>query len=117
RDPEAQLLMVHRLVQAVLKDSMDEQTQRQWAGRTVRAVNRAFPEVEFATWQRCHRCLPHAQACASLVEQWDLTLTEATQLLKKAGFYLQERGWYRDAEPLFQRVLAIDGKALEPEHP
>src|SRR5262249_55152053 len=35
RDPEARLLNVHRLVQAVLKDGMDVAAQRQWAERTV----------------------------------------------------------------------------------
>jgi len=46
RDPEAKTLTIHRLVQAVLKDGMDEETQRQWAERTVQAVNEAFPDVE-----------------------------------------------------------------------
>lgn len=49
RDRNAKTLDIHCLVQAVLKDGMDEVTQRQWAERTVRAVNRAFPDVEFST--------------------------------------------------------------------
>src|SRR5579863_1445322 len=61
RDPRTRTLTIHRLVQDVLKDGMDEETQRLWAERAVRAVNRAFPDVDFAMWQRCERCLPHAQ--------------------------------------------------------
>ncbi len=43
RDPESKTLSIHRLVQEVLKDQMDEETQRQWAERAVRAVSRVFP--------------------------------------------------------------------------
>src|SRR5205823_670195 len=117
RDPEAQLLIIHRLVQVVLKDGMEQEMQRQWAERAVRAVNQAFPEVEFAHWPHCQRCLPHAQICANLIEQWEMTFPEATSLLKKAGYYLQERGRYTEAEPLCLQALAIREQQLGPEHP
>ena len=55
RDAEQKLLSLHRLVQVVLKDAMNEEVQRAWAERAVRAVNRAFPAVEFETWDRCRR--------------------------------------------------------------
>lgn len=54
-------LRFHRLVQAVLKQAMDEVTQRLWAERVVRAVNCAFPKVEFSTWALCDRLLPQAR--------------------------------------------------------
>ena len=38
-------------------------------------------------------------------------------MLDQAGFYLYERGRYTDAEPLYQRALAIWEKALDLEHP
>ena len=47
RDDRTFTLVVHRLVQAVLRDSMDESMQRQWAERAVRIVNAAFPTAEF----------------------------------------------------------------------
>ena len=46
RDPKAGTLEIHRLVQTVLKQGMDEATQRLWAERVVRAVDRAFPYVK-----------------------------------------------------------------------
>ena len=52
RNSEVKLLKIHRLVQAVLKDSMDKATQRVWAERAIRAVNRIFPDVELDTWER-----------------------------------------------------------------
>ncbi len=41
RDANASTLQIHRLVQALLKQGMDETTQRLWAERAVRAVDRA----------------------------------------------------------------------------
>ena len=34
RDPQERTLSIHRLVQAVLKESMNEQTRRAWAERS-----------------------------------------------------------------------------------
>ncbi len=116
RNPAA-MLTVHRLVQTVLKDSMSKETQYQWAERVVRAVNQAFPEVEFHTWQDCRRYLPHAQVCAALIEQESLTFPEAARLLDQAGFYLYEQGQYPEAEPLLKQAVAIRDQTLGPEHP
>ena len=117
RDPNARTLEIHRLVQAVLKQAMDKDTQRLWAERAVRAVSRAFPSVEFSTWTVCERLLPQAYACAELVKQWGFGFPEAARLLNDAGLYLLERARYTHAEPLFERALAIYEKALGPEHP
>jgi tetratricopeptide (TPR) repeat protein len=117
RDPKAGTLEIHRLVQAVLKQEMDEGTQRRWAERAVRAVEHASPSVKFSTWAVCERLLPQAYACAELINQWGFEFPEAAGLLNQAGFYLCERGRYTDAEPLFQRALAIREEALGTEHP
>lgn len=116
RDPEAKLLNIHRLVQAVLKDGMEIQVQRQWAERVVRAVNAAFPEVTFAAWPRCQECLPHALACAEFIDEYHLAFPEAARLLYHVGWYLGERGHYAQAEPLLQRALTIREQVLGSEH-
>jgi hypothetical protein len=92
RDPNARILEIHRLVQVVLKQSMDEAMQRLWAERAVRAVGRAFPDVVFSTWVGCDRLLPQAHTCAELIKQWGFEFPEAARLLNKAGVYLYERG-------------------------
>jgi hypothetical protein len=68
RDPRVKMLTIHRLVQTVLRDEMDEALQRVWADRAIRTVNRAFPAPEFKNWAQCERVLPHAQACAAFIE-------------------------------------------------
>ena len=54
-------LAVHRLVQAVVRDRLDEEGKKQWAGAVVEVVNDAFPaEVQSAVenWPWCARLLP-----------------------------------------------------------
>ena len=61
RDAISKKLSIHRQVQAVLRDMMAEKGEEGvWAERAVRAVNRAFPSVEFSTWAVCERILPQA---------------------------------------------------------
>ena len=117
RDPDVKTLTIHRLVQVVIKDGMDQDTQRQWAERAVQAVNDAFPDVEFKTWSRCQRCLSHAQVCEELIRQWGMMFVEAARLLHRVGWYLRERGQYALVEPLLKRALAISEQQLGKEHP
>jgi tetratricopeptide (TPR) repeat protein len=116
RNPE-HTLTVHRLVQVVLKHAMNKNTQRRWAERAVRAVNLAFPEVEYDNWLRCQQFIPHVLAGKALIEQWDMTLPEAAQLLDNTGYYLTESAQYMQAEPLLQRALSIRERVLDPDHP
>lgn len=116
RDPSAATLEIHRLVQAVLKQELDENTQRLWAERAVRAVDHTFPNPEVSNWYVCDRLLPQAQACTQLINQWGFEFPEAAELLNDVGLYLSERGRYTEAIDPYQRTLAIRKKALGPEH-
>ncbi len=110
-------LSVHRLVQAVILDQMDEQDRKLWAQRAARAVNAAFPGVEYQTWPQCDRLLPHALLCAELIAQEQMTFLEATHLLNQTGYYLYERARYREAEPLIKHALVIRKQELGAIHP
>src|SRR5262249_44580003 len=81
RSAEAQSLTIHRLVQAVLQDTMDEQTLNRWGECTVLAVNTVFPEDDFTETRRCQRYLPHALACADTIKRWNILSPEAARLL------------------------------------
>ncbi len=110
-------LTIHRLVQEVLRAQMSPKVRRQWAERIVRAINQAFPEVEFETWARCERLLPQVQVCAQLIDQYTLTFVEAAYLLHQSGYYLVEQGRYTEAEQYFQQALRIYQQALPANHP
>jgi tetratricopeptide (TPR) repeat protein len=110
-------LNIHRLVQEVLKDGMDTPTRRVWAERVVQALNEVFPSVEFRNWPQCERLIPHAIVAGRLVEDFGLDSVAAAHLLNQSGYYLDDRARYAEAEPLYQRALAIYEKALGPDHP
>jgi tetratricopeptide (TPR) repeat protein len=115
RDPGANTLSIHRLVQQVLKDQMDEETQRLWVGRVVRAVYNVFPYPEYPNWEICRRYLLHAQMSSALIEQYNLLFTEAADLFNCVGYYLWQRGEFEQVESLHQRALTINEEVLGSE--
>lgn len=121
RDKITHTLSIHRLVQAVLKDSMDQQTQRSWAERTVRTVNAAFPEADSVTGENQQDYLqyyvPHVQECATLIEQYHLYSTESARLLYQVGIFLYSHGFYPQSQALQQQALAIREQVCGSEHP
>ncbi len=117
RDPREKMLSVHRLVQAVLQETLEEPEQRIWAERAMQAINAAFPEAEHATWAQCERLLVQALRATQLIEEYHLTSWEAARILSASAAYLQGRARYREAEPLYQRALAIWEQSLGPDHP
>lgn len=118
RQTQAGTVMMHRLVQAVLREQLGEASQQTWAERVVRLVAAAFPDPKaYATWEQCQRLLPHVLACADHIERWGFRFPEGARLLNQAGEYLRQRGQYRAALPLVQQGLALRDQALGSDHP
>ena len=113
RAPEVKSLSIHRLVQVVLRDGMERNTQRLWAERAIRAVNRVFPDFEPQTWERCQRYLPHAQMCAMSSEEYKMAFPEAARLFHEAASYLRMHARYGQAKLMLLRALAIRQQVLE----
>ena len=121
RNIQEKTLLIHRLVQSVLKGHLDKRQQVLWAERTAQIVNAVFPTVEFSTWQLCERLLPHA--LVSLEQLKHLTENEQEQhlaidvisLLIKTADYLTVRARYNEAEPLFQRAMFIQERVPDPD--
>lgn len=117
RNWEAKSLSMHRLVQAVLKDGMDRETQRVWAERATRAVNRVFPDSELKTWEKYQRYLPHAYTCAAYVDEFQFAFPEAARLLNEAAACLIIQAQYYQANQLLKTALAVRQQILEGNHP
>jgi tetratricopeptide (TPR) repeat protein len=111
RDPEGQTLRVHRLVQEVVKGSLGKNAPK-IRQDVVMALRHAFLWPEFETWTRCERLLPHLLAVADKLEDND----ELSWLLHAGAAYLYARARFIEAEPLFERSLAIKEKSLGDEH-
>jgi tetratricopeptide (TPR) repeat protein len=116
RYPQSRTLIVHRLVQAVLRDSMSIEMHQRWIQRAVLAVNAAFPASEHKTWSLCERLLPHALQATLNIEGSQIMSEEAGRLLHETALYLQDRARYQEAELLYQRALRIREQQLGPEH-
>ena len=117
RDLDSRTYSIHRLVQEVTRDEMDEDTRRVWAERVVHGVDQTFPPVEFANWPLIDGLLPHAKRASELIEQWNFESEEAARLLNQLACYLDDRAQYAEAEPLYERALAMSEKALGSDHP
>lgn len=117
RDMQTKTLNIHRLVQAVILKSLDDETQRQWVERLMQAMKRVFPAVKFENWLKCDRFLPQAQKCASWIMNYNLQSPEGARVLNQTAHYLYERARYIEAEPLYQQALRIDENVLGPNHP
>ncbi len=112
-----QALSVHRLVQVVLRDDMDQETQQEWAKVAIKVVQTNLPHVEDVNkWGRFQRYLPQAYVSASLIEQFHLTFVETALLLNQTGSYLHQRGQYSEAERFLQQALDIREQTLGSEH-
>jgi tetratricopeptide (TPR) repeat protein len=99
RSPKEASISIHRLVQAVLQDRMEDEGQlRFWAGQAVRALEHVFYN---ATEQEIERYIPHAQACAAYIKRFRLEGQEVAHLLKMAAKSVDARGWFAQARPLY----------------
>lgn len=118
RNVSEKLLSIHRLVQAVIIDGVDEQVQREWAERTVAAVLAVLPRDagDHRQWQRYERCLVQALGCVALIDRWQIRTTVIFWLLYLTAWYLKERARYAEAEPLYRRALEIGMSSMGPLH-
>ncbi len=117
RNVEEQTFSLHRLVQEVVRGSLDRTAQETLTRQIVEAMNEAFPAVEFANWPLCDRLLPHALAAMHWRRQHSIENESAGRLLNQIAIYLYDRGRYGEAEPLYIEALAMRKRLLDNEHP
>lgn len=107
RNRATKTVSVHRLVQEVLKKSMNEEQQQRWAESVVRTLSREFPDGEPDSWSACQRYLPHARVGMHLLEVWQMRFIEAVRLLNRVGYYLYKRAEYAEAQERYEQALKL----------
>ena len=117
RKSDQNILIIHRLVQIVVKDGMSEERQREYVEQIVRVINTVFPSTEFSTWTLCQSYLLQAEMVAKLIEQENTLLSEAAQLLCRVGNYLQQRALYDEAERLLLQASVMAEALVGLDHP
>ncbi|GCE15548.1 tetratricopeptide repeat protein [Tengunoibacter tsumagoiensis] len=120
RQSDTQTFSLHRLVQVVLQEEMNEPERATWQQRVIHLLNMAFPAVASHTgtelWEPCERLLPHVIISAAAVPD-SCQDQELAELLLKAADYLHERSRYKQALSLYQQALQIRERASGLEHP
>jgi len=99
----AETISVHRLVQAVTRNRLDEDEKKKWAEAAVRIVKKAFPfkSDDVGTWPVCSRLLSHALAAADYAEALDVASDSTGRLLNETGVYLKGRAQFTEAKEMF----------------
>jgi tetratricopeptide (TPR) repeat protein len=118
-DEGKESLSVHRLVQAVVRDGLEEDESKVWAEAAVDVVEKAFPYglEDVRTWVECARLLPHALTTTGYIEKAGVLSEIAGRLLDQVGNYLAERAQYVEAKSALERALSIMNKAHGVAHP
>lgn len=113
-----QSLLMHRLLQQVIRDHLDPDRRAGRTADTVRLIRRVFP-VDAADpegWPVCAQLLPHALAVTGHAQARDVEPGATAWLLTQAGLYLRQRGDLRQARALLERALAIREAHLGTDH-
>jgi tetratricopeptide (TPR) repeat protein len=124
---------VHRLVQAVTRDRLTENKQKEWAKVAVELINKAFPKVQSSheefhgflkhhldkpkSWPECSLLLPHALTASEHAEKLGVAPEATSRLLNKSDLYMRTSGKLRDARSAIERALKIDEAVYGPGHP
>jgi hypothetical protein len=86
----ANALWVHRLVQAVVRDRMEESDRQLWAKSSASVVSKAFPydSDDVRTWPVCAQLVAHATTVAAHCEVEKAGSEYAAFLLSQSALYL-----------------------------
>jgi len=112
-------LSIHRLVQAVTRDRLEEDDRKRWSEAAVQLVDYAFPRDsdDFHNWPVCSLLLPHALATAGHAEELGVVPETTGDLLNRIGIYLNLRAEYKDSKSVLESALVIFENVYGPDHP
>ena len=114
---EGEELAVHRLVQAAVRDRLDEGETKEWAEAAVALLYAAYPyeENNVETWAGSGRLLAHALAAAGHSEPLGAAPEATVLLLNEVGSYLDIRADFVEAASSYRRALAIGEDVFGPD--
>ena len=117
--PKDGTISMHRLVQAVIRDRLQEADRQWWTMAAVKLIRADYPHSseDVRTWGDCFRLLPHAQAVTSYAEALQVGLNAAAQLCNQAGLFLRGRADYTAAKSLCERSVELYENQLGSKHP
>jgi tetratricopeptide (TPR) repeat protein/transcriptional regulator with XRE-family HTH domain len=116
RDPHSRGLSVHRLVQDVVRATLTDDEQRDWAERAVSAIAEALPGSEPYHFSRFLRFVPQAHTAVELVTRQRIRTAEAARLLDRLGTHHQMTGNYAASLRLLRDAWRLRMQRLGRDH-
>jgi tetratricopeptide (TPR) repeat protein len=112
-------LVIHRLLQTVIRERLVEEEQTKWAGVAVRLLDASFPTEagEPSNWPACQRLLSHGLNTLWHAERFGVEPDGSARLLGRVIDYLIVRGQLNDAEEIMRWMLPLAEAASRPRGP
>lgn len=111
-------ISVHRLVQLVTRDNLNESKRRFWISGAITLLLRTFdfnPD-DPRTWVESSVILPHVLSVVAFAEKENIELESTAQLLGNLGNYLFKFADYDTAKEIDERALKIAEDIYGPTH-
>ena len=116
-DAESQNVLVHRVVQDILRGSVDEESKEFWVTRCLALLNAAVPgdAADVRNWPRWDSLLPHVSIAIKHADEAGAP-KPTTVLMGELAQLLKAKGRHDEAEPLMRRALELDEESYGPDH-
>lgn len=106
QDGEEEKITIHRLVQSVVKDDVDESDFSIMTESVIKLCDAAFPNH----WEKEHRALCRkyqGQVVPALTDVKPFPSADFKNILSRLGSFLHEDGKYREAEGIRSKALEV----------
>ena len=113
-------LRVHRLVQAVTRDQLDDDQAAEWARRALDLIRAVLPSAapqDPSSWPVYASLAPHVESVVAHAASYPDLAARRGGLLGNLGIYLAASAQFSAARATLERVLAIFEAAYGPDHP
>ncbi|MBU1626201.1 toll/interleukin-1 receptor domain-containing protein, partial [bacterium] len=113
------MITIHRLVQKIVRDKLDDQSRRDWIDKLYSLFNDVFTfdRKDLGTWKTSSCLFPHILAFLDNVEDSDQKNEGAGILLNKVGDYLIHIDEFTEAEKILNHALSINESIYGTDHP
>jgi tetratricopeptide (TPR) repeat protein len=112
----AETVVIHRLVQAVVRDEMRTETALEFHGAVVDICLHAFPKVWHKLKDRIRCRLFVGQVMTPLLDRDLIPSKTSVRVLTRVGWFLGEDGNMTDSETLVLKSSRIGDDCLGPDH-
>ncbi|MDH5541826.1 MAG: tetratricopeptide repeat protein [Nitrospinota bacterium] len=115
---EENMIIIHRLMQKVIRNRMDAETRKIFAGAAVAIVDKAFTYGEYKqeTWEHSDRLIAQALTATSHAVEEEEALGTAIDLINNTGLYFQQTSRCPAARERLELGLALSGKVYGPDN-